>query len=316
VARDADAETIKKAYRKLARQHHPDVSKSPGAETRFKEIGEAYEVLGDPKKRERYDQLGSNWRPGDEFRPPPGWENVRFDFGGARGGGRGGPPFGESGGASFSDFFEAVFGAAAGGRGFASSFGSFGRREPEAEAGLDQEAELVIGLDEALRGGRRTIALRLPETDARGRVRERQRRYEVNIPAGAADGTRIRLAGQGAPGANGGPPGDLYLRVRIAPDSRFRVNGADLEADLPVAPWEAALGALVDVPTLEGPAKIRLPPGTQSGQRFRLKGKGLPQHGAHGDLYAVARIVVPKDLTPAERELFEKLSQHSTFKPR
>jgi len=311
VPRSAGADEIRKAYRKLALKYHPDKNKSPGAEARFKEIAEAYEVLGDPEKRKRYDQLGTNWRAGEEFRPPPGWENVRFEF-------HGGPEVFEDlrGGAfgGFSDFFEALFGGGLRGA------RAHGFEEPLGAArGQDHEAEITIDLADAYHGARKSIRLEMTEAGPNGKLHRRTRTYEVRIPPGTTEGARIRLAGQGAPGSGGGPAGDLYLTVHLAPHPRFRVLGHDLEADLPLTPWEAALGARVTVPTLEGTASLQVPPGTPSGRRLRLRGKGLPRGGTlenRGDLLAVVQIVVPPKLTPRERQLFEELARVSPFKPR
>jgi curved DNA-binding protein len=298
VPRTASAEDIRSAYRKLARKYHPDVNKEPGAEDRFKQISEAYEVLRDEEKRARYDQLGANWKAGqdvsgaggfgDGFRGGDGFGDVRVDFGSG----------------DFSDFFEGFFGsrgARRGGRGAAgrAGFDGFSVR------GGDHEAVLELTLEEAATGGKRRISL--------GDGRD----FEVEIPRGVRDGQRIRLAGQGSAGAGGGPSGDLYLRVRIKPHPRFRVEGRDLYVDLPVAPWEAALGAEVPVPTLSGSVTLKVPAGSSTGRRLRLRGQGLPSpDGSSGDLYAVLAVHVPKRLTKKERELFEQLADVSKFDPR
>jgi curved DNA-binding protein len=300
VPRDASTDDIRAAYRRLVRQYHPDVNKEEGAEDRFKEISEAYEVLRDPDKRERYDRFGQNWKAGQDvsdaqgFDGYEGFDNVRVDFGG-----------GDFGGADFSDFFEGLFGgrgrgARRGGGGFEgfSGRGFSGR-------GSDQEAVIELTLEEAFRGGKRRITL--------GDGRD----YEVNIPPGVRDGQRIRLAGEGGRGVGGGPSGDLFLRVRLKPDPRFRIKDRDIEVDLPVAAWEAALGASVAVPTLEGTAKVRVPAHTSCGRRLRLKGQGMPNRaGQRGDLYAVVKIVMPKRMKKEERELFERLAASSNFDPR
>jgi curved DNA-binding protein len=286
VPRGAGDEEIRSAYRKLAREYHPDVNKDPGAEDRFKEVSEAYEVLRDPEKREKYDRLGSNWRAGEDVSGASGFG------GGFRGGGAQG--FGDGDG--FSDFFESFFG---GRRGGSPGFEGFSMR------GGDQEAPLEVTLEEAARGGKRRISL------ADGRD------FEVQIPPGVRDGQKIRLAGQGGEGASGGPAGDLYLRVRIKRHPRFRREGDDLVVEIPVAPWEAALGATVPVPTLDGSAKVKVPAGSSSSRRLRLKGEGMPGPGGRkGDLYASVRIVVPKKLEKRERELFEELAAVSRFDPR
>jgi curved DNA-binding protein len=302
VPRGASEEEIRSAYRKLARTYHPDVNKEPGAEDRFKELSEAYEVLRDPEKRERYDRLGANWKAGEDVSGAEGFGGFGAGQGGFRPGqGQGGfgdvhVEFGEGNG--FSDFFESLFGARGGGRRTAG-FEGFSMR------GGDQEATLEISLAEAARGGRRKLSL--------GDGRD----YEVEIPAGVRDGQRIRLAGEGGQGAAGGPAGDLLLRVRIKPDRRFRREGSDLFVDLPVAPWEAALGATVEVPTLDGTARVKVPPGSSSGRRLRLRGEGMPGPGKQqGDLFATVRIVVPKKLSERERELFEQLAEASSFDPR
>jgi curved DNA-binding protein len=286
VPRGAGDEEIRSAYRKLAREYHPDVNKDPGAEDRFKEVSEAYEVLRDPEKREKYERLGASWKAGEDVSGASG-------FGGGSGGG-GARGFGDGDG--FSDFFESFFG---GRRGGSSGFEGFSMR------GGDQEAPLEVTLEEAARGGKRRISL------ADGRD------FEVQIPPGVRDGQKIRLAGQGGEGASGGPAGDLYLRVRIKRDPRFRREGDDLVVEIPVAPWEAALGATVPVPTLDGSAKVKVPAGSSSGRRLRLKGEGMPGPGGRkGDLYASVRIVVPKKLEKRERELFEELAAVSRFDPR
>jgi curved DNA-binding protein len=302
VPRDASEDDIRRAYRKLARQYHPDVNKDPGAEDRFKEVSEAYEVLRDPEKRRSYDRLGANWKAGQDVSGAQGFgggfsggngdfSDVRVEFGS-----------GGFGGGEFSDFFEGLFGA---GRGRTRRTAGFGGFEGFATRGGDQEAEIELTLEEAARGGRRKISL--------GNGRD----YEVNIPAGVRDGQRIRLAGEGGQGAAGGPPGDLFLRVRIKPHPRFRLEGRDVIVDLPLAPWEAVLGTTVEVPSLEGTRRVKVPPGSSSGRRLRLRGEGFPgPRGGRGDLYAVVKIEVPKRPTEEERDLFERLAQVSSFNPR
>jgi curved DNA-binding protein len=312
VPRDASNEDIRKAYRKLARQYHPDVNKDAGADDRFKELSEAYEVLRDPDKRKRYDQLGANWKAGQDVSGAAGWEEV-FSRGGRRAspGARSGG-FGDGvrvefsgddlGGADFSDFFSDLFGAGGGGGGRRSSiFDSFTQGRGR---GGDQEAALELTLEEAASGGRRRLGIE-------------GRDFEVDIPAGVRDGQRLRVRGGGAPGSDDEPAGDLLLRIRLRPHPLFRVKGADLYVDVPVAPWEAALGAKVPVQTLTGNAQLSIPAGSSSGRKLRLRGEGLPtEDGGKGDLYAVVSIKVPKKLTRRERELFERLRDESKFDPR
>jgi curved DNA-binding protein len=294
VSRDATADEIRQAYRKLARTYHPDVNKERDAEDRFKQISEAYDVLRDPDKRERYDRFGSNWRAGQDVSGASGFEDA-FRAGDGFGDAR--VDFGDSG---FSDFFENVFGRRRGAGGGRAGFDGFSMR------GNDREAVLELALEEAARGGKRWLSL----GDGRS--------LEVDIPRGVRDGQRIRLAGEGGAGAGGGPPGDLFLRVRLKPHPRFRVEGRDLYVDLAVSPWEAALGAQVPVPTLEGNAQVKVPSGSSSGRRLRLRGQGLPGSGGAqaGDLYVILTIRVPKKLTKKERELFERLASVSKFDPR
>jgi len=321
VPRAANEDEIKTAYRKLARKYHPDVN--PGdksAEEKFKEINEAYEVLSDSDKRKRYDQLGQNWKAGQDFTPPPGWEevNVGFDFGDLFGSSR------SAGG--FSDFFENLFGGPRAGR----------RGAGFAMRGQEVQAEIPLTLEEGHRGVRRTITLQVtepcpdcggsgtkdgkticPTCRGAGAIR-RPKSLEVTIPAGVRDGSVIRLAGQGEPGANGAPAGDLFLAVRIQPHRLFDVvRDNDVQVELPVAPWEAALGAKVTVPTLDGPVEMTIPAGAQAGQRLRLRGQGLSRRGGgRGDEYVKLKIVNPPKLAPKEKELFEKLAAESRFNAR
>jgi curved DNA-binding protein len=301
VERDASPEQIKSAYRKLARKYHPDVSKEPDAEERFKEIGEAYETLKDPQKRAAYDRLGSH-RPGEEFRPPPGWE-TQF----------GGDPsrFGD-GQFSFedldlSDLFSGIMGGRRGG-------GAGGKmRMP----GQDYEVTAHISLEEAYRGTEVTLDLGVPDHDERGFPRRVQRSFKARIPKGATDGQRLRLAGKGGKGLNGGRDGDLYLNIVLHPHRLFRVSGHDLFLDLPLAPWEAVLGSAVEVPTLAGSVQLRVPAGTRAGQQLRLAGRGLPKpHSGEGDLFAIVQIVVPSAVGERERALYKELAGASTFNPR
>src|SRR6266436_8487837 len=277
VERTASEEEIRKAFRKLARQYHPDVAKEKkSAEEKFKEINEAYEVLGDPQKRKQYDQLGADWnRPGG-FQPPPQWGAQPPEGGFYQWGGDGGVQF-EFGGTGFSDFFEAFFG---GGRG-RSAFGGFGGRQATAERGADVEADIMVTLEEALHGSTRTVSLRRAGSD-------KVENYQVKIPRGVHEGQRIRLRGQGEAGARGGKSGDLFLRVRLARHPDFSVEGSDLIHEVKIEPWQAVLGTELLVPTLEGKVRLKIPPGTQGGQRFRLRERGLPTaSGKRGNLYVV-----------------------------
>ena len=302
VPKTASDEEIRSAFRKLARKHHPDVAKDKkAAEEKFKEINEAYEVLGDPEKRKKYDQLGADWnRPGG-FQPPPGWQWEAQQPGGGfyQWGGDGGGVEFEFGGTGFSDFFEAFFG---GGRG-RSAFGGFGGRQATAERGADVEADIMVTLEEALRGSTRTVSLRRAGSN-------KVENYQVKIPRGVHEGQRIRLAGQGEAGIRGGKSGDLFLRVRLARHPDFSVEGSDLIHDVKIEPWRAVLGSELVVPTLEGNVRLKIPPGTQGGQRFRLRERGLPGvSGKRGDLYVDVQINVPKKLTEREKEIWRELAK-------
>ena len=289
VPRDASADDIKKAYRKLAHKYHPDVSKDPAGEERFKEVAEAYQTLKDAEKRAAYDQLGTGFKPGEEMHPPPGWEQQ---FRESRAGGGGDFSFDDI---DLADLFEGLRG-----RGHAG-----GRARANVQfPGPDYEATVQLTLEEASRGTQLDLSIDGHKVTAR-------------IPRGASDGVRLRLRGQGGKGMNGGPNGDLYLNVELRPHALFRPSGHDLYLDLPLAPWEAALGATVVVPTLEGAVNLKVPPGTAAGSKLRLSGKGLVKPGGgHGDLYALAKIVNPKTLDDRERELFQELANHSKFDPR
>jgi curved DNA-binding protein len=308
VSRDAGPDELQQAFRRLARQNHPDVNHDPGAEERFKEVNEAYSVLSDPDQRKKYDRFGEDFR-----KIPDDWEQrVGAGAGGFRGGPGGGRQArwttGGGDGAEYVDLgggfgggvdLEDLFGGMFGGR-------SRGRSGPV--AGADQEAELPLTVEEAYRGGRRQITLNGPDGP---------RTYTVTIPPGATDGRRIRLAGEGGRGMGDGPAGDLYLIVRLQPHPVFRVEGKDITVPLRVAPWEAALGATVPVPTPDGDTKVTVPPGSSTGRRLRLRGEGMPDpRGRPGDLYADIRVMVPPDPTDRERELFAELAQVSTFDPR
>jgi len=296
VSKTATQEEIRKAFRSLARQHHPDVAKPKDkktAEAKFKEINEAYEVLGDPDKRKKYDTLGADWERGGAHQPPPGWQQ-------GGGGGSGGEEF-HFGGTGFSDFFEQFFGGA---RGRQNPFGGFGQAEA-APRGRDIEADILVTIEEALHGSRRKISF---QRSAGGKTET----YDVRIPAGVGEGQQIRLAGQGNPGTRGGKAGDLYLRVKFAQHPEFRVEGGDLVHDQALPPWQAALGGEVSIPTPEGRVKLKIPAGTQAGQRFRLKQRGLMLPSkTRGDLYVAVQIEIPKSLTTRERELWEQLAAES-----
>ena len=305
VSRDATQDEIKRAYRKLARKYHPDVSKEPDAEERFKEVGEAYEVLKDPEKRAAYDQLGSQWQAGQDFRPPPDWD-AGFEF---RGGG-----FTGAEAEHFSDFFETLFGAHGPFTGQAGGTRR-GRRTYQAR-GEDHHAKILISLEDSYQGRTRSVQLRMPELDEQGHVQLRTRTLNVTIPRGIIAGQQIRLAGQGGPGAGGGPAGDLYLEVEFEPHPLFSVEGRDVYLNLPVAPWEAALGAKVPVETLGGKVDLKIPAGAQSGQKLRLKGRGLPGKPP-GDQYVVLKIVTPPASTEAARDFYKRMQKEfSGFDPR
>lgn len=300
IAKAASQEEIQRAYRKLARKYHPDVNKSADAEETFKRVNEAYEVLGDPAKRARYDQIGSDWQPGREAPAYTGREDIRFNF-----------TTGDPG--QFSDFFRNLFGGGWGDMRENAAQGASRRQR----RGRDHEATIEITLLEAFSGGRKTIELERLEPGRDGRAHPVRTAYDVNIPAGVTDGSVIRLAGQGGKGGDSGSSGDLYLQVRIRPDHRFTINGHDLLSSINITPWEAALGAKVQIPTVDGRISMTVPAGTQSGQTFRLRGKGMPRmDGSYGDLLVSARIVVPKHLTEQERRLFEQLAGSSRFNPR
>jgi curved DNA-binding protein len=327
VPRTANQKEIQRAYRKLARTYHPDVNKDPAAEERFKEVSEAYDVLSDPELRRRYDTFGPQFRQVPEGMDAETWQRVRSGAGRRQASGQGagaGRPGQREGESVFfsSDFGDGDFSFSSGDINIEDLLGGMfsGRSRAGAGAGpgfgrgfgptpgADQEAELTLSVEEAFAGGRRTVTLS---------TRGAPRTFEVNIPAGVADGQRIRLAGQGGQGSGGAAAGDLYLVVRLAPHPRYRVEGRDITVELRLAPWEAALGASVTVEGPGGEAKVRVPPGTSSGRRLRLKGRGLPNpKGKPGDLYAEAKIVVPPRLEPKERELFEQLASVSSFDPR
>lgn len=299
VEKNASQEEIQRSYRKLARKYHPDINKAGDAEEKFKQINEAYEVLGDPEKRAKYDHVGSGW---DQFANQgyQGEESVRFHFTNADPG-------------QFSDFFHNLFGGGWDpGAGENLAGGGIRRRR-----GRDQETTIDVTLAEAYHGTKKTIELEKVELGNDGRPARSKRTYEVGIPAGVTEGSLIRMAGQGAAGSGGAESGDLFLRVRILPDSRFDLDGHNLVTAVDISPWEAALGAKVPVSTIDGRINLTIPAGTQSGQTLRVRGKGMPEAtDKHGDLLVKVRIVVPKDLSSRERQLFEDLAKESDFRPR
>jgi curved DNA-binding protein len=312
VPRSASEGEIKKAFRKLAREYHPDVARDKKkAEEKFKEVNEAYEVLGDPAKRKKYDELGANWKSGAEFRPQPGWES----FGGGqafRGRGGAGQEFEfHFGGTGFSDFFEQLFGSMGGRRGGFGRFTNFAEEEL-AERGRDIEGDIMVTLEEAMRGSVRTVNVR--HTVGRSVKTET---HQVKIPPGVTEGQRLRIAGRGEAGSGGGAAGDLYLRVRLARHPDFDVENHDLIYEAELAPWEAVLGTNLSVPTLDGRVNIKIPPGTQNGQKLRVRGRGLPSRDSgHGDLMVIAKITVPAKISDAEKKLWEQLARESKFNPR
>jgi curved DNA-binding protein len=318
MARTATADEIKKSYRRLARKFHPDVSKEKDAEQKFKEVQEAYEVLKDPEKRAAYDQLGSEWKSGEQFRPPPDWGGG-FEF-------RGGPRQGRAGAGTragarhteefeeaegYSDFFSSLFGA----RGFSGGGGSNPFGGAGARAARDHHARVDIDLEEAYAGTTRTLELKRPDLKPDGTLDLKTHTVRVTIPAGVTEGQLIRLAGQGEQSTNGGKPGDLYLEVHIKPHRLFQLEGRDVTLTLPIAPWESALGATVTVPTLGGGVEMRIPPNSQSGQKMRLRGRGLPGQ-TPGDQYIQLKLVVPPANTPEARAVFEEMKQKLDFNAR
>ncbi|MGZ5007714.1 MAG: DnaJ C-terminal domain-containing protein [Methylobacter sp.] len=298
LSRTATQDEIKRAYRKLARKYHPDVSKEKDAETKFKELGEAYEVLKDPEKRAAYDKLGSNWKAGEDFRPPPNWDEG-FEF---RGGFTGG------GGGVFSDFFEQLFGRS----GFRSS--GPGAQQFHAQ-GQDTHAKIYIDLEDSFQGTTRNISLSAPETDTQGHVQLKHRSLNIKIPKGVKPGQHIRLSGQGEPGSGGGKAGDLLLEIAFNPHPLYRISESDIYLDLPVAPWEAALGATVKVPTPEGKVDLKVPPNSRQGSKLRLKGRGLPAK-TPGDFYVVLQIALPPANTERAKAVYQKMQQELDFNPR
>ncbi len=297
--RDASQDDIKRAHRKLARKYHPDVSKEPDAETKFKEAGEAYEVLKDPQKRAAYDRLGPNLKAGQEFHPPPNWDSG-FEF---RGGG-----FTAADGGGFSDFFEQLFGQQ--GHADHSTFHTqFNVR------GQDHHAKVMVDLDDAFHAATRNISLQSPELDEHGQMRVQKRTLKVKIPKGIKEGQQIRLTGQGTPGMGQGVKGDLYLEIRFKPHRLYRAEGRDLHMQLPVAPWEAALGATVKAPTPVGNVDLKIPAGSNSGSKLRLKGRGIPGNPA-GDIYVTLSVVVPPADSEQAKLLYREMASKLAFNPR
>jgi len=303
LSRDATQDDVKRAYRKLARKYHPDVSEEPDGEERFKEVGEAYEVLKDPEKRAAYDQLGTQWQSGQDFRPPPNW-NEGFEFSGA----------GFTGGdaSAYSDFFESLFG-----REFAGQGAGQGARPRQSfrMRGEDHHAKILVDLEDTFEGATRALTLHAPELTKDGYVKTRERTLNVRIPKGIREGQQIRLTGQGGPALGDAPAGDLYLAVEFKPHRRFRTDGPDLFLDLPVAPWEAALGTKVKVPTPSGTVDLRIPADSYQGRKLRLKGRGIPAKEP-GDLYVVLQVALPPADTAAAKELYVKMQEELEFNPR
>jgi len=302
VERSASQDEIKRAYRKLARKYHPDVSKEADAEARFKEVGEAYEALKDPEKRAAYDQLGAKWKEGQDFHPPPDW-NQGFEF---HGGG-----FTEADASQFSDFFASLFGG-----GFSAQGPARGSYVNMANMrGEDTHARVLIDLEDAYHGATRTLTLRRTELGPDGRPQLKNHTLNVRIPKGVHQGQHIRLAGQGGAGAGKGGAGDLYLEIEFRPHGRYRVEGRDVYLDLPLAPWEATLGASIKAPTPNGAVELKIPPGSKSGNRMRLKGRGIPGKPA-GDLYAVLQVVLPPADSEQAKALYREMEQKLAFNPR
>jgi curved DNA-binding protein len=296
--REATQDEIKRAYRKLARKYHPDVSKEKDAEAKFKELGEAYEVLKDPEKRAAYDQLGSNWKAGQDFRPPPNWDEG-FEF---KGGGFTGADTG-----AFSDFFEQLFGRA--------GFHAAGETRHSHAQGQDSHAKIHIDLEDSFHGATRSISLSTPEMDAQGHVQLKHRSLNIKIPKGIKLGQHIRLAGQGNPGSGGGQAGDLFLEIAFNPHPLYRISETDVYLDLQVAPWEAALGAKIKVNTPEGPVDLKIPPNSKQGSKLRLPGRGLPSKSP-GDFFVVLQIALPPATSEKAKSAYQKMQQELDFNPR
>ncbi|AWW49401.1 DnaJ C-terminal domain-containing protein [Polynucleobacter paneuropaeus] len=309
VARGATEAEIKTAYRKLARKYHPDVNKEKDAEDRFKEIGEAYSVLKDTEKRAAYDQMGSNWKQGQDFSPPPNW-NTGFEFADDPNAGFGG--YGGSYDGDQSEFFESLFGRGRHRQGGRSS----NARQGMHFKGQDHHAKILIDLADAYNGAKRTISLHMPTQDPEGHVMTQERKLDVNIPKGIKAGQNLRLSGQGGPGMGDGGAGDLYLEIDFHPSPLYKVDGKDVYLDLPMAPWEAALGTSLNIPTPAGSTlELTIPPNTKSGRKMRLKGKGIPSKEP-GDFYVVPNIVLPEAQSAAQKAAYQELEKAFDFKPR
>ena len=300
VEKTATQDEIKRAYRKLARKYHPDVSKEDDAELHFKEVGEAYEVLKDPEKRSAYDQLGANWKAGQDFNPPPDWD-AGFEFSG--GGFTGGDA------SAYSDFFESLFG-----RGFGGAQQGYQNRSYRAR-GEDHHAKVMIDLEDAYQGATRSIILQSPKIDSSGHVANKQRTLNVKIPKGVKQGQRIRLSGQGSAGIGDAPAGDLYMEIAFKPHNIYKVDGHDVYLDLPLTPWEAALGAKIKVPTPNGQVDLTIAANTISGKKLRLKGRGIPAK-IPGDFYVVIQITLPPADTEKAKELYRQMEHELAYNPR
>ncbi len=304
IERDATQEEVKRAYRKLARKFHPDVNKEADAEQRFKEIGEAYEVLQDTEKRAAYNKFGKDWEAGQDFDPPPNWDKG-FEF---NGGG-----YTENDASQFSDFFESLFGAQGGG----AQAGPFaGQRHQYNGKGQDLHAKIVITLEDSYKGSKQTLTLQRPAVNESGHIITRPHNLQVNIPKGVTEGQQIRLAGQGAEGIGGGTNGDLFLEIAFSKHPHFTPDKRDILLTLPVSPWEAALGGTIPIPTLGGKVEMKIPPGSQTGKRLRLKGRGLCTAKHKGDQYVTLAIMVPGPETEADKDLFRTMEKSMPFNPR
>jgi curved DNA-binding protein len=300
LARDAGQDDVKRAYRKLARKYHPDVSKEKDAEVKFKELGEAYEVLKDPEKRTAYDQLGANWKTGENFKPPPNWDEG-FEF-------KGGGFTNDGSNAAFSDFFEQLFGKAQGHSGARHQQGFDVR-------GQDSHAKIHIDLEDSFHGATRTITLSAPEMDEKGHLQVKHRTLTIKIPKGIKPGQHIRLSGQGNPGSASGSAGNLMLEIAFNDHPMYRVTDTDIYLDLPVTPWEAALGAKVKIPTPEGTLDLKIPPNSKQGNKLRLKGRGLPTREP-GDFFVVLQIALPSADTEQAKAIYKTMQEQLDFNPR